>query len=78
MDLGLPQSGSGELETSGIPEFVGTAEIQQILKVGRRRVYQIIRRSGFPEPVAVLASGRVWIMAEVIAWIRVNRPADLP
>ncbi|GGN74989.1 hypothetical protein GCM10010112_45730 [Actinoplanes lobatus] len=78
MGMGSLQSGSGELEWLGLPEFVGTAEIQRILKVGRRRVYQIIGRSGFPEPAAVLASGKVWITAEVIAWIRVNRPADLP
>ncbi|BEL04462.1 hypothetical protein Q0Z83_026530 [Actinoplanes sichuanensis] len=78
MDMGSPQSESGELEWLGLPVFVGSAEIQKILKIRRRRVYQVTKRSGFPEPAAVLASGKVWVTAEVIAWARINRPADLP
>nr|GID87669.1 hypothetical protein Ade03nite_65930 [Actinoplanes derwentensis] len=77
MDTGSPQSGSERLERLRLAEFVGTAEIQKIMKVSRQRVYQLTRRGGFPEPAAVLSSGKVWVKAEVIAWIRVHRPADL-
>ncbi|WP_285474814.1 AlpA family phage regulatory protein [Actinoplanes sp. NBRC 101535] len=75
--MGLLQAGA-RLERLGLADFVGTAEIQKIVKVSRQRVYQLTRRSSFPEPAAVLASGTVWVTAEVIAWIRVHRPADLP
>ncbi|WP_203810512.1 AlpA family phage regulatory protein [Actinoplanes couchii] len=76
--MGSPQSGSEQLENLGPAEFVGTAEIQKIVKVSRQRVYQLTRRNSFPEPAAVLSSGKVWVTAEVIAWIQVHRPADLP
>ncbi|MFF5214304.1 hypothetical protein [Micromonospora sp. NPDC000442] len=29
---------------------------------------------GFPEPIAVLAMGKVWRKADVQAWIREHRP----
>lgn len=54
----------------------GSAEIADRLGVVRQRVYQIANRKGFPDPVAQLSMGQVWLADEVEAWIAVHRPAD--
>jgi prophage regulatory protein len=37
--------------------------------ISRQRVYQLTSRSDFPEPVADLAQGKVWLVADVEKWI---------
>ena len=54
--------------------LVGTQEIRQRLGiVSRQRVNQIVGRSDFPTPLAVLAHGRIWDADKVDAWIREHR-----
>jgi len=53
---------------------MGTAEIRSRLRISRERAYQLVNRKGFPEPVARLAMGQVWLASDVEAWIKVNRP----
>ncbi|MEV4280813.1 helix-turn-helix transcriptional regulator [Actinoplanes xinjiangensis] len=36
--------------------------------ISRQRVYQLTSRTDFPEPVADLAQGKVWLADEVEAW----------
>ncbi|MEV4269497.1 helix-turn-helix transcriptional regulator [Micromonospora aurantiaca (nom. illeg.)] len=55
-------------------ELFGAAEIQERLGVSRQRAYIIISRKGFPEPVATLKMGSVWMKADIEAWIAENRP----
>lgn len=55
--------------------LMGPAEIGRRLGgVTRARVYQITQRRGFPEPVAVLEMGSVWLAEDVEAWIAEHRP----
>lgn len=73
------------LPMAGAP-VVGMAEVASIIGVSRQRVFQLARDyPDFPEPVAVLASGRVWERAAVEAWSwahpdrrpgRPRRPSD--
>jgi prophage regulatory protein len=49
---------------------MGTSEIAELLGVTNQRVDQLARRADFPEPVAVLAAGRIWNRADVEAWAR--------
>ncbi|MEV6348581.1 DNA-binding protein [Actinoplanes sp. NPDC051851] len=56
------------------PRVMGAAEIAERLKVTRQRAYQITARRDFPEPLATLAMGQVWLADDVEAWIRTNRP----
>lgn len=42
------------------PPLVGVAEAAAILGWDRRRVITYVDRGSFPEPIASLASGRVW------------------
>ena len=49
--------------------LVGAHEIRDLLGVSRQRVYQLAKRSDFPEPVAELAQGKVWAPADLEAWI---------
>jgi predicted DNA-binding transcriptional regulator AlpA len=55
--------------------LVGAAEIRAMLGVSKQRVYQITTKKGFPDPVAVLAMGKVWLAEDVEKWIARNRQA---
>jgi predicted DNA-binding transcriptional regulator AlpA len=52
-----------------VEQLVGAAEIARLLGVSRQRVTQLTSRQDFPEPVAVLAMGKVWLLDDVGAWI---------
>lgn len=48
----------------------GIAEIAELLGVSRQRAVQIVRdHADFPDPLAELASGRIWHRPSVEAWI---------
>ena len=52
-------------------DLMGVTEIREMLGVSRQRVHQIIRdHPEFPEPVAELASGKVWLRAAIVKWAR--------
>src|SRR4051794_33183639 len=59
------------------PMLAGVQEIAELLNVTRQRVHQIIRNddSGFPAPVAELASGDIWDLRAVQKWKRTVRPS---
>ena len=48
--------------------LVGAQEIQRMLGVSRQRVYQLTDAADFPDPVAVLAAGKVWHREDVETW----------
>jgi predicted DNA-binding transcriptional regulator AlpA len=50
--------------------LLGSAEVAEMLGVSRQRVHQLVTRSDFPEPVAVLSGGRIWRRGDVEAWAR--------
>jgi predicted DNA-binding transcriptional regulator AlpA len=52
--------------------LVGVTEIAQMLDVSRQRVTQLHRMPGFPEPVVILASGRVWERERIEEWARLT------
>ncbi len=54
--------------------LMGPQEIQQRLGLSRQWTAQLIQRKGFPEPIAVLAIGSVWLAQDVEDWITANRP----
>jgi prophage regulatory protein len=51
-------------------DLVGLTEIAEMLRVSVQRVHQLAEQDDFPEPVSVLAAGRVWKRADVEAWAR--------
>jgi len=53
--------------------LVGAHEIRDMLGVSRQRVQQLATRSDFPQPAAELAQGKVWVLADIQAWISVYR-----
>ncbi|PRY23333.1 helix-turn-helix transcriptional regulator [Pseudosporangium ferrugineum] len=55
-------------------ELMGAHEIRVRLGVGRRDAYRFTHHSSFPEPVAVLGHGKVWLRDDVEEWIRARRP----
>jgi prophage regulatory protein len=54
--------------------LLGAAEIGARLRLSKTRTTVIINRKGFPEPQATLAMGKVWLGADVEAWIAEHRP----
>ncbi|GAA1596719.1 hypothetical protein GCM10009828_022810 [Actinoplanes couchii] len=61
---------------------MGTGELAVCLGgISRQRVSQLVRRAGFPAPIACLNQGKVWDAEEVEAWASIHRPrqdADAP
>jgi hypothetical protein len=52
------------------PALVGVTEAAAVLGWDRRRVITYVDRGSFPEPIAHLASGRVWRREDVEAFAR--------
>ena len=57
-----------ELTVEVIPSVVGVAEAAQILGWDKRRVITYIDRGHFPDPIASLAGGRIWLREDVEAY----------
>ena len=55
-----------ELAEPAYPELVGIAEVAEMLGVSRQRASALQTREGFPQPLAVLASGPVWPKAWLV------------
>ncbi len=53
---------------------MGPQEIQHRLGKSRQWTAQLINRKGFPDPVAVLGVGSIWLADDVEAWIQQHRP----
>lgn len=61
-------------------ELVGVSEIADRLGVSRARVHQLAKRADWPEPVARLSAGTIWLRADVERWIAEHpvRPPGRP
>ncbi|WP_326550228.1 hypothetical protein [Micromonospora sp. NBC_01813] len=60
-------------------DLVGAAELRVMLgppgrPMSKQRAWVISRAKGFPEPVATLGQGPIWLRSEVAEWISRNRP----
>jgi predicted DNA-binding transcriptional regulator AlpA len=53
-----------------VDQLAGVAEVAQLLGVSRQQVHRLAAREDFPTPVAVLASGRIWLLRDVERWGR--------
>ncbi len=56
-----------------VPGLAGVAEAAQIMGWDKRRVITYLDRGSFPEPLASLASGRVWKRDDVEAFAKAWR-----
>lgn len=61
-----------------VPDLVGVTEAAHLLGWDRRRVATYVERGTFPEPVAELASGRVWRAEDIAAFGATRRPRRRP
>lgn len=60
-------------------DLVGAVEAGEILGVSRTRVHQLAERPDFPEPRYILAAGKLWARADIIAFdTRWNRRPGRP
>jgi predicted DNA-binding transcriptional regulator AlpA len=63
-------AGGATLTIEVEPRLVGVAEAAAILGWDKRRIFTYLGRGAFPEPLAILASGRVWRRDDVEAFAR--------
>lgn len=62
-----------------VPELVGATEIAEIARVATGTVKTwTIRHADFPKPVVTLATGRVWLRADIEKWLEKDRPTGRP
>jgi hypothetical protein len=59
-----------ELTIDVIPNLVGVAETAEIMGWDKRRVITYIDRGHFPEPIASLAGGRIWLREDIEEYAR--------
>jgi chromosome partitioning protein len=64
-------------------KLAGLAEVADLLNVSRRTASRYTRRKDFPQPIARLRSGPIWLETDVIEWmgrspIRRGRPPKSP
>ena len=52
--------------------LVGAAEIGALLRLSRQRVQQLAAEPDFPEPIATLAMGKVWLGRDIETWARTH------
>jgi prophage regulatory protein len=50
--------------------LAATAEIAALLGVSRVQVHRLSKRDDFPQPVAELEAGRIWLLDDIEAWAR--------
>lgn len=61
------------METSPL-RLLGAHEVRtRIGLISRQRVYQLAKRPDFPQPVADLAQGKIWLADEIDAWLNARR-----
>lgn len=61
-----------------VPDVVGVSEAAEIMGWDKRRVITYIDRGHFPDPIAALAGGRIWLREDVEAYAadwRARHPA---
>jgi len=80
LDRSLPAARRGPhtFVVEVVPILAGVAEAAEVMGWDKRRVVTYIDRGRFPQPVQSLASGRVWLRADVEAfaaewWARHDR-----
>jgi predicted DNA-binding transcriptional regulator AlpA len=67
------RAGKYPLTILELPELAGVSEAAAILGWDKRRIFTYLSRGSFPEPVAALASGRVWRRADIEAYAAARR-----
>jgi hypothetical protein len=59
-----------QLNRPNFPALVGVSEVAELLAVSRARASELARSAtGFPRPVAQLASGPVWLQVSVLEFL---------
>jgi prophage regulatory protein len=56
--------------------LMGTAEVAELLGISRQWADVVTSRRDFPEPVAVLKAGRIWLAEDVEQYDRERRAGD--
>lgn len=56
--------------------LAGAQEVAALLGLSTKRVHQLTGTGSFPDPVAELACGRIWLIEAVQTWKAETRPGD--
>ena len=72
------RAGRRVLTVEEVPRLVGVAEAATLLGWDRRRIFTYLSRGSFPDPVAGLASGRVWLRSDIETFAQTRRRTRRP
>jgi predicted DNA-binding transcriptional regulator AlpA len=50
-------------------DLLSTVEIADLFSISRQRVDQLTRTESFPQPLAELPLGRIWLQDHVVEWV---------
>jgi len=78
LDLARADLADFQLAQPTIPALVGISEAARILGVSRQRAHAIASTDAFPDPVAELAAGPVYLETAVRAFAAIPRKAGRP
>ena len=54
-------------------DLVGVAEIAELLNISRQRVHVIAAtHDDFPDPVADLSAGKIWLRSDILQWAKAS------
>jgi predicted DNA-binding transcriptional regulator AlpA len=67
------RAGRKPLTVVEVPPLAGVAEAAALLGWDKRRIFTYLSRGSFPEPIAALASGRVWRRSDIEAYAAARR-----
>jgi predicted DNA-binding transcriptional regulator AlpA len=56
-------------------KLAGLAEVAELLGVSKRTATRYVQRPDFPEPVARLRAGPIWLEKDILVWARSEPPA---
>jgi predicted DNA-binding transcriptional regulator AlpA len=74
MASNAPTGSRSSLEGVSPDELAGLSEIIETLGVTKRTALKYVTREDFPEPIDRLATGRVWLRADVVRWGKAHLP----
>lgn len=60
---------SAELERPTFPDILGTTEVAELLGVSRQRICELRTAGRFPQPIAEIAAGPMWLRPGIQAFL---------
>lgn len=65
--IGLPMDDNKRIER--LPQLLSVSALEQVFQLKRTATRKVIDRPDFPPPIELGGRHRLWVTAEVLAWV---------